>query len=509
MTEAQDKPAGPDLSQGVPISSVPEGKMLSGHAFGDPVLLVHAGGEWYATGAKCSHYEAPLAKGLLVGSTVRCPWHHACFDLRTGAATGAPALNDLSTYSVEIRGDTVRVIGKNSAKPNVREGKPKRAAPTSVVIVGAGAAGNACAEMLRREGYAGPVVIVDGDSDAPYDRPNVSKDYLAGNAPEEWMPLHPPDFYREQKIEILSGVKVVALDTKAKSLRLSDGTVRSYGALLLATGASPVRLNIPGGETILYLRSLADCRALIQKADSSKNALVIGASFIGLEVAASLRARGLNVTVIGPEKIPLEKVMGPEIGALVRTLHEKQGVGFRLGRTVASVRGSKVTLDDGSTLEADLIVAGIGVRPDTELAEGAGLSIEKGVSVNEYLETSAPSVYAAGDIARWPDKHLGAPIRVEHWVVAERQGQAAAKNILGARAPFTDVPFFWSRHYDVSIRYTGHAEKWDSVRVDGDIASMDCSVEFLSAGKRLATVTINRDLRNLQDEVAMERVVAA
>jgi NADPH-dependent 2,4-dienoyl-CoA reductase/sulfur reductase-like enzyme/nitrite reductase/ring-hydroxylating ferredoxin subunit len=482
--------------------------MLAGHAFGDPVLLVHAGDNWFATGAKCSHYEAPLADGLLVGNTLRCPWHHACFDVRTGAATGAPALNDVPTYSVEVSGDTVRVTGKSSADKKPKAGKSKGSAPASVVIIGAGAAGNACAEMLRREGYAGPVVMIDGDSDAPYDRPNVSKDYLAGNAPEEWMPLHPPDFYKEQKIEILSGVTVAALDTKGKTVKLSDGNSRSYGALLLATGASPIRLKIPGGESILYLRSLADCRAVIQKSAKAKKALVIGASFIGLEVAASLRARGLDVVVVAPEKVPLEKVMGPELGALIRTLHERQGVQFRLGRSAASISGSKITLDDGSSLEADLIVAGIGVRPNTDLAESAGISGEKGIGVNEFLETSAPSVYAAGDIARWPDKHLNAPIRVEHWVVAERQGQAAAKNILGARVPFTDVPFFWSRHYDLSIRYTGHADEWDSVRVDGDIASMDCSVEFLSAGKRLATVTINRDLRNLEDELAMEGVVA-
>jgi NADPH-dependent 2,4-dienoyl-CoA reductase/sulfur reductase-like enzyme len=296
------------------------------------------------------------------------------------------------------------------------------------------------------------------------------------------------------------------VDTRAKAVKLSDGKERSYGALLLATGASPIRLKIPGGEKIFYLRTMANARAIIEKAGSAGTALVIGASFIGLEVAGSLRARGMDVTVVAPEKVPLEKVMGSEIGAFVRTLHEKKGVRFRLGASAASVKGSKVTLDDGSSLDADIIVAGIGVRPNVELAEAAGLSLDKGVLVNEYLETSAPSVYAAGDIARWPDQHLGAPIRVEHWVHAERQGQAVARNILGAKLPFRDVPFFWSRHYDLSIRYTGHAERWDSVRVDGDVMSGDCSVEFLSAGKRLATVTVNRNRKNLEDEAAMERV---
>lgn len=520
MSEHPDELTGPDLTKGIAISSVSPGQLIAGHAFGEPVLLAHVEPNWFAVGGKCTHYGAPLDQGVLVSETIRCPWHHACFELHNGAASHAPALNDLASYDVAIENNIIRVVRKRDPGQLKGEGHRTRGSrapervlfeelpvtgPKSVVILGAGAAGNACAEMLRREAYRGPVTIIDPDPDAPYDRPNLSKDYLAGNAPEEWLPLHPKEFYEAQHIEILSGVEAVKLDVKSKTLTLSDGSSRNYGCLLIATGASPIRLDIPGGDRILYLRSLRDCRSIIDKIGGAKKATVIGASFIGLEVAASLVARGLKVDVVAPEKLPLERVLGVELGGLVKSVHEEKGVTFHLGRTVKAVDGNSVVLDDGSRVDAELVVAGVGVRPNLKLAKEAGLTLDNGLAVNEFLETNISGVFGAGDVARWPDAYSDVRLRVEHWVVAERQGQVVARNMLGHRDRFDDIPFFWSAHYDkLKINYTGHIEKWDSVQIDGDVSKMDCAVSYMVNGKRRAVATINRDRRSLQAEVELE-----
>ena len=502
MSDNAPESTGPDLSAGVAASELTDGAMLVGHVGDKSVLLAQRGTEYFAIGATCTHYSGPLGAGLLVGDTVRCPWHHACFSLRTGEAVGAPALNPVACWAIEQRDGSIFVTRERQTVPVHRAAAE---APSSVVIVGAGAAGNAAAEILRREGYAGPITMIGGEDAVPYDRPNLSKDYLAGSAPEEWIPLRPREFYMEQEIQLITGVRVTSIDTAAKRVTLGDASTHEYGALLLATGAEPIKLPTPGGERILYLRSLADSRAIIGAAAGAKSAVVIGASFIGLEVAASLRHREIDVHVVGPEPRPLERVLGAELGDFVRSLHEKHGVVFHLGHTVASIQASTVTLDDGTTLNADIVIAGIGVRPCVDLAEQAGLSMDRGISVNEFLETSAPGIYAAGDIARFPDPHSGASIRVEHWVVAERMGQAAARNMLGKRERFADVPFFWSQHYDVAISYVGHAEKWDVVEIDGSVKDGDCAVRFVLAGKTLAVATVGRDMASLMAEREIER----
>ena len=506
-------PTGPDLEAGIPIGEIPDGGTLAGHAGGKAVLLVHQAKEWFAIGAVCSHYSGPLPEGLVVGDTVRCPWHHACFSLRTGEALRPPALNDVTCWQVEQRAGKVYVTGEAPKRGNGgRSTKRGSRHPESVVIVGAGAAGDCAAETLRREGYQGRLTLYDPDPDAPYDRPNLSKDYLAGTASEDWIPLHPPEFYREREIEIVRDRSVAAIEPKARRIRLDDGGTVEFGALLLATGAIPIRLppEMERGKPVVhYLRSFADSKAIVAAAGKAKRAVILGASFIGLEVAASLRARKLEVHVVAPDRRPLERVMGPELGDFIRRLHEEHGVSFHLGQKPSGIDGGVVTLENGARLPADLVVAGIGVRPNIELAERAGLSVDRGVVVDERLQTSAPGVYAAGDIARWPDPHTGERIRVEHWVVAQRQGQAAARSILGETDRFRTVPFFWSQHYDVPINYVGHAERWDSIDVDGNLDGRDCAVRFRAGERTLAVATIYRDRESLETEVSMEAAVGA
>ena len=495
-----------DFRSGAPLQLIPDGAIVAGHVGDDEIIVVRRGDEFFAVGAHCTHYHGPLAEGLLAGDTVRCPWHHACFSFRTGEALRAPALDPIACWRVERRGDTVIVTEKLGEQPPAKAAMP--ATPRSVVIVGGGAAGLAAADMLRRRGFDGAVTMLSADNDPPVDRPNLSKDYLAGTAKEDWIPLRQPEFYKDNKIDLQLNARVDAIDVKSKQVRLQSGATHAFDTLLLATGAEPVRLDLPGTAAIPvhYLRRFPDSKAIAASADGSKSkrALVMGASFIGLEVAASLRARGLEVHVVAPEQEPLVKVMGAEVGRFIRSLHESKGVVFHLGATVARLDGRTATLSDGPSLDVDLAVAGVGVRPNVSLAEAAGLAIDRGVVVNEHLQTSAPGIFAAGDIARWPDPHTGQRIRVEHWVVAERQGQTAARNILGLGERFDAVPFFWSQHYDISINYVGHAEAWDSAIVDGDLAAHDATVTYTKNGRTLAVATVFRDTASLEAEVRME-----
>ena len=504
--------SGPDLTKGVDSAQIREGDIVLGHADGEPVLLTRCAGDVLAVGARCPHYGGPLHEGLIVGDTLRCPWHHAAFSLRTGEMLRPPALADLPCWNVDEHDGKATVTGRRA--PMVTRSRARVAAPnelpTSVVIIGGGAAGAVAAETLRRAGYDRPIMIIEGRPDAPYDRPNLSKDYLAGTAPEEWIPLRPQSFYTEQKIELLLGRSATAIDVRNRHVVLDDGSARSFGTLLIATGASPVTLDVPNpGQRVYYLRTLADSRTIIQAASQARNAVVLGASFIGLEVAASLRARGLDVTVVAPESRPLERVLGPELGDAIRGIHEEHGVQFRLGATALAIEEKSVTVTGGEKLSADLVIAGIGVRPNTALAEAAGVRTDRGILVNEYLETSASGIYAAGDVARWPYAGTGEHVRIEHWVVAERQGQAAAHNMIaapnGERERFDAIPFFWSQHYDVVIAYVGHAAAWDKVEVDGDPAARDCTVTYRKNGDVRAVATIFRDRESLAAELAMER----
>lgn len=510
MSDEKTTLEGPDLAKGVALSTIAEGAMLLGHAQGEPVLLARRGVELFAIGALCTHYGAPLADGLLVGDTVRCPWHHACFSLRTGEALRPPALNAVACWRVEQRDGTVYVREKRKGEAP-RSATAAQGIPKSIIIVGGGAAGNSAAETLRREGYSGSIVMLSADESAPYDRPNLSKGYLAGTASEDWIPLRTPEFYKEQNISLKLGARVASIDKAGRHVQLMDGSRYAYDALLLATGAEPVRIDAPGADLphVHYLRTLADSRALVAKALASRRAVVIGASFIGLEVAASLRARNVEVHVVAPETCPMEKVLGADVGNFMRKLHEEHGVTFHLGTTATAIDAQSVTLKNGENLQADLVAVGIGVRPMIALAEQAGLAIDRGVTVDEYLQTSVPGIFAAGDIARWPDRLSGERIRVEHWVVAERQGQTAGRNMLGGRERFHAVPFFWTEQYDLGIVYVGHAERWDKAEIDGQLAARDCTITYRRGAKKLAVAAVHRDLESLRAEVEFEKTIAA
>jgi NADPH-dependent 2,4-dienoyl-CoA reductase/sulfur reductase-like enzyme len=407
----------------------------------------------------------------------------------------SPARDHLSCFAVERDGDRIRV-------------RSNRALPTRIVIVGGGPAAQVAAETLRDEGFAGGITIVSAEAATPTDRPNLSKEYLSGEAPAEYVPLRPAEYYAEKQIALHLATRVTKIDTAARSVELSNGHALPYDALLLATGASPIKLDIPGADDprLHYLRTTADSDAIIAAAQKSKRALVIGASFIGLEVAASLRARGLEVAVVAPDPVPLNRVMGPVVGNFVKKVHESKGVQFHLGHTVKAIDPTGVVLDDGTKLEADLIVAGIGVRPEIQLAQDAGLKVDKGIVVDAYLETSVPGVYAVGDVARYPDPGTGTHVRIEHFAVAERHGRIAALNLLGRRERCAFVPFFWSNHHGVGIHYVGHAEQWDDVVIDGtlDPAAPDARIEYRLKGKVLAVATVNRDLESLEAEASLE-----
>ncbi|HEY4392583.1 MAG TPA: FAD-dependent oxidoreductase [Polyangia bacterium] len=499
----ETKLSGPDFAAGIPESEVPADGPLLGQANGESVLLVRNGEEIFAVGATCTHYGGPLAEGRVVDGTIRCPWHHACFDLRTGSVLRAPAMNPLPCYDVERADGKIRVAGRRGDPITLRRESSLR----TIAIVGAGAAGESAAETLRREGYDGEILLFGADEAPPVDRPNLSKDYLAGTAPEEWMPLRPPSFFGEKKIALTLGARVTAVDPAAKRLALEDGREVAWDALLLATGAAPIRPPLPGADLphVHTLRTLGDSRGIIAGASNAKRAVVIGASFIAMEVAASLRARDLTVEVVAPEEVPFSKSLGPELGKLLRSVHEEHGVRFHLGTTAARIEANGVVLANGERLGADLVVLGVGVKPAIELAQAAGLTVDRGVVVDDRLRTSAPGVYAAGDIARFPYAPTGEPVRIEHWAVAQRMGRVAALNMLGRDLAFTSPPFFWTTQFDVTINYVGHAENWDRIDISGDLDKRDATIAYRRGAETLAVATVGRDLVSLDAETAFER----
>lgn len=494
---------GPDFKKGIPINSLSSGQKILGHADDTPAILIHQNNQYYAIGAICTHYSANLIDGIITEGTIHCPWHHSCFDLETGDSQKAPALNPLPTWRTEVLDGMVFVREKNEA-PMPRETKPSS---EHFVIIGSGAAGHAAAETLRREGFGGNITMISADTELPYDRPNLSKDYLAGTAPEEWMPLRPAEFYEAQKIEILLNTKVVEIKAQEKKIILANGEVLSFDKCLLSTGGSPIKPPIEGIDQrhVHFLRTFVDCRSLINSLSPRKKVVVVGAGFIGLEAAASLRTRGIDVTVIAPDALPLARIVEKEVGELLKSVHEKNGVHFHLGHTVKRIEKDHLILENGESIAADIILIGTGIKLNTTLAEKANLRCDQGVLVDSFLKTSAEDIYAAGDIARWPEAFSNKTARVEHWVVAQTQGQTAAKNMLGQMQDYQEVPFFWSQQFDVTINYVGYAGSWTDHKIFGSPEQKNCTVAFYEGDKVGAVLTIGRDQQSLRLAQALKK----
>ncbi|WP_213949517.1 FAD-dependent oxidoreductase [Luteibacter sp. dw_328] len=502
-TDSDASPVGPDFSQGVYASTLPEDGVFAGHVNGEAIIVARTNDGIVALGGACSHYSGPLHEGLRVGDTISCPWHHACFDLKTGRALKAPALAPVARWKVEEEGGKVFI---REALPEEAPSAPALMADKHFVIVGGGASGFAAAQRLREHGFAGKLTMISSDADAPYDRPNVSKDYLAGTADPAWMPLKDDAFYKDLNISLKLGTVVRGIDAPSRTITLASGDTLSYDKLLLATGAEPIRPSAPGFDQphVHTLRSMKDAERVIADVTASDVVAVIGSSFIGLEAAASLRHRGAKVHVIGSELIPLRSKFGPSIGTMIKALHEANGVVFHLGRRAESYADGLVQLDDGTLVRATRVVLGIGVKPRLQLAEAAGVRIEGGVVVDTSMRSSDPNIFATGDIARYPGAH-GELARVEHWVLAERHGQVAAAGMLGIDDPFEEPPFFWSVHYDTTIRYVGHAEDWDAIREEGSVADKDAEVRYEKDGRVIAVATVNRDMDSLKAAEMLKR----
>ena len=482
------------------FSELEDGGMKQVSVGGTEVLLVRLGEKCHALGAHCTHYGAPLVEGALSGDRIVCPWHHACFNARNGHLEEPPALDSLPSFDVTIENDEVFV--RMPENPADRETPPmvKRDAKDDrlFVILGGGAAGYTAAQTLREDGFTGRILMITREDRLPYDRPNLSKDYLQGHAEPEWMPLRPEDFFDEHNIEILKNKVVSHIGAGAKRITFENGETLAYDSLLIATGGTPRRLPFQSEsqDNVFLLRSFSDTDAIIATAEAGTKAVVIGASFIGMEAAASLKTRGCDVTVVAPDKVPFEKILGPEIGRMLQGVHERNGVKFRLGEQVTGFEGDKkvssVKLEGGEQLQADLLVVGIGVKPATAIFDGIELHRDGGVIADKYLSI-APGIYAAGDIAHFPDARTGDLTRIEHWRTAMQLGRTAAHNMAGKSTPFTGVPFFWTTQFDATLNYVGHAADWDRIIVEGDVKTQDFLAFYIKGERILAVAGMNRD----------------
>ncbi len=474
-----------ELKEGVPsVIEVEEKK----------VLLIRSEGRIYACGNECSHYHAPLSDGLVAGHVVTCPWHNARFDLRDGRLVAPPGLNGIPSYETRVEEGQVWIRQTGKGLIPMPEGEDDR----TMLIVGAGAAGNAAAETLRREGFAGRIVMVTGEAYGPYDRTMLSKDLLSGEAPAKWLALRGQKFYDRLNIELMTEKPVTAVDPAARAVTFADGTTMSADRILLATGGKPRSLPVPGSDKggCHLLRSRQDAEAILGELETAKTVVIVGASFIGLEVACSLRTREIEVHIVAPEDVPLTAVFGEQIGQRVKKTHEENGVIFHLGETVKELTGqervSEVVLSGGDRLKADCVIIGVGIRPAVEFLEDSGLVKEGAVAVNGRLETSAQGIFAAGDIALVPDGRSGEPRRIEHWVEAGRQGMHAARCMLGAKESYREVPFFWSKQYGSSLRYIGYAPKFDQVVFRGSVTDKFFVAGFYLNGKLAAAASVGK-----------------
>ena len=474
------------------LDALEAGQMRAVEIEGQSVLLVRDGENVHALGATCPHAGGPLAEGVRCGDRLVCPWHKAAFSLRTGAVLDPPAMDPLPRHQVRIANGRVLVTLAEVTRREAASGDNR-----CFVIVGAGGAGAVAAQTLREEGFGGRVLMLDRDNRVPYDRTILSKYVLSGEKGGEKSPLQSQSFYRDQRIERITA-EVSAVDAEARRITCTDGRVFAYDAALLATGGVPKKVDIPGAGlgNVFVLRSSADSEAILAQAERSARAVILGASFIGMEVAASLRERGLDVTVIGREAVPFEKQLGREVGAAFVGLHAKRGVDFRTASRAAALEGGPnvraVRLENGERILADLVVIGFGVAPATAYAKTLPRAEDGSLVVDAGLRV-ADGLYAAGDIARFPLRGDGAPSRIEHWRVAEQHGRVAALNMLGRGMSYDAVPVFWTIQYLKRLDYVGHASEWDEIVLHGDPGKPEFIAYYVKDGHVAAAAGMDRD----------------
>ena len=449
------------------FTDVPEDRGLEVKIGDCKIVLLRAAGELRAFQGECPHAGAPLADGALCHGRLICPWHKAAFRAEDGALCEPPALDSLKRYPLEVRGDEVWVDDQPIADPHIPPADDTR----TFVIVGAGAAGTACAAALREKGFGGRIKMIDREPDAGYDRTVLSKFVLAGEmSPEETPPLRDEDFYKEQRIERIQG-EISSLDAAAKTLHLRDGQTVNYDAAVLATGGEPNPLELPGADLpqVFLLRSKAQAEQIMNAAAPDQRAVIIGDSFIALECASALRQHGLDVTVLARHAVPFAAQFGDAVGKAIRALHEENGVKFVTEHEAQEITGSgkveAVLLDNGLRLSADLVVAGVGVHPATEAFASLPREKDQSLRVDDGMRV-AEGLWAIGDIATFPLS--GQPQRIEHWRLAQQHARIAAANMLGGNEHYLDVPFFWTWHFGKNYEYLGHAEQWDEVEFMGE-----------------------------------------
>ncbi len=475
------------------------------------MLLSRVDGQFYACGARCTHYGAPLADGVLDGRTVICPWHHARFDVTSGGLEDPPALDALSHYHAWTEGNDVFVRVPEDAETtpkgaSYRESGGETPAmadrdfdghPQTFVIVGGGAAGQAAAETLREVGFRGRVVMVTKEEARPYDRTVLSKGFLSGKAGPDALPLRDADFYQRHGIEVVSGQAVTKLDAAEKTIHFENGEPLTYDRALVATGGTPRCLQVPGADLdgVFTLRSAADAEAIAARAAGAKRAVIVGSSFIGMEAAANLTQRGLAVTVVSVDEVPFEKVLGAEVGGLFLQTHRANGVTFHLDSGVRKIEkkgsGLVLTTTGGTTVEGDLVLVGIGITPATDFLDGVTRADDGSVIAGAHLAVG-DGLWVAGDIARFP-YGPGERVRIAHWRLAQQHGRIAARNMAGQALPFQGVPFFWSGQFGVSLRYLGHAEAWTEVHLEGSLDDKRFIAYYLEGGEVLAAAGVGRD----------------
>ena len=502
------------------VDDLAEGQMKQFCVGSRPVLLVRkASGEFCSIAAHCSHSGAPLANGVLSEDHVICPWHNACFNVCTGQQQEPPGLNDLASFETWVQDGQVHVRVPESLPQHMPPAMTPYAPSADLrtfVILGAGAAGSAAAEQLRQSGFAGKIQMITAEDRLPYSRTALSKTYLQEGQVDGPPPMRSPKFYEENGIEVLTSKFAQKVDPDARQIQFSDGTQLHYDQLLIATGGKARQLAVKGTDLggIYKLRSAEDAHQILDHIRCKTRAVVIGSSFIGMEAASSLKQRGLEVTVISPDRVPLQRVLGAEVGQVFRKLHEANGVQFCFGEKAAAFSGDgeveAVELKSGKRLETDLVVVGIGVEPATEFLPDALRNEDQSVSVSDRFQLR-DRLYAVGDIAQFPSAQTGESVRIEHWRLAMQQGRVAARNMAGERDEYTGVPFFWTGQFDLKLRYVGHSENWDEVVIEGDLEGREFLAFYLE-GDRVAAVAgcgRDRDIAAISELMRQGRMLEA